>query len=135
MLYLKTLTAVASLVASATASTLPRSFSQTSDNGFPKPNDQQVLAISQEAGGKLPGGSLPSGLAATSITTLQLIAFNELFEVAYFSSLLTNLTSGTSGYDVPNKDAVVEVIKAIRAVSLNYTYSYESRLIDSVTDF
>lgn len=115
MLYLKTLTAVTGLVASAAAASIPRSFSQTNENGFPKPNEQQTLAIANEAGGKLPGGSLPSGLGPTSITTLQLIAFNELFEVAYFSSLLNNLTSGACGYDPPRKDAVIEVIKAVRA--------------------
>lgn len=116
MLYLNTLTAISGLVASATAASVPRSFGQTTDNGFPKPNEQQTLAIAKEAGGKLPGGALPSGLGATSITTLQLIAFNEIFEVAYFSSLLNNLTSGVSGYDPPNKNAVIEVVKAIRAV-------------------
>lgn len=117
MLYLKALTAVTGLVASATAATLPRSFSQTKDNGFPKPSAQEILDISKAAGGKLPPGSLPTGLSPTSITTLQLIAFNELFEVAYFSSLLSNLTLNLDGYQIPSQAQSIEVVKAIRAVS------------------
>lgn len=115
MLYLRTLAAVTGLVASAAAATLPRSFSQSNANGFPKPNDQQIMAIAEQAGGKLPPGSLPSGLDPLSITTLQLVAFNELFEVAYFSSLLNNLTSNASGYDIPDRDAAIKVITAVRA--------------------
>lgn len=120
MLYLNTLTALTGFAASAAAGVVPRQFAQTDANGFPKPNEQQTLAIAEEAGGKLPGGSLPSGLSATSITTLQLIAFNELFEVAYFSNLLYNLTSSQTGYDPPSKDAIIQVIKAIRAVSYSH---------------
>lgn len=117
MLHMKPLVLLAALVAPAAAAILPREFNQTSSEGFPKPNTQQLMAIAEQAGGKLPAGSLPTDLSNTSITALQLIAFNELFEVAYFSSLLNNLTMNATGYDVPEKKAVIEIVKTVRAVS------------------
>ncbi|KAH8178030.1 ferritin-like domain-containing protein [Sarocladium implicatum] len=115
MFYLKPLVVLATLTASVAPAILPRDFNQTSEDGFPKPNTKQTLLIAEQAGGKLPAASLPSGLSKTSITTLQLIAFNELFEVAYFSSLLNNLTMNATGYNPPEKKAIVEILETVRA--------------------
>ncbi|KAH6722774.1 late sexual development protein [Leptodontidium sp. MPI-SDFR-AT-0119] len=56
---------------------------------------QQVFKL---AGGTLTNGALPSSLKAGGIHALQLIAVNELFEVAYFTELVKNITTGVSGY-------------------------------------
>ncbi|KAK8929641.1 hypothetical protein H634G_04017 [Metarhizium anisopliae BRIP 53293] len=85
------------------------------NNGFPTPNDQQKLQIAQEAGGLLPGSPPPGSLGAGSITAFQLIAFNELFETAYFSSLLHNITSGAPGYEAENTDELVKIFSTVLA--------------------
>lgn len=87
------------------------------NNGFPMPNDQQKLEIAHEAGGLLPGGPAPTSLGANSITAFQLIAFNELFETAYFSSLLHNITSEAPGYHAQNKEELVKIFSTVLAVS------------------
>jgi hypothetical protein len=87
------------------------------NNGFPNPNAQQKLLIANQAGGLLPGGSPPASLGANSITAFQLIAFNELFETAYFSSLLHNITSEAPGYRAKNKKDLVKIFSTVLAVS------------------
>ncbi|EME40721.1 hypothetical protein DOTSEDRAFT_74307 [Dothistroma septosporum NZE10] len=87
-------------------------------NGFPNiqvPSDA-LTTIQKQAHGTLPNGALPKKLNDTSATVLQLIAFNEIFEVAYFTSLLGNITDGT--YNVGQgaaKDIVVNAITAVQA--------------------
>ena len=91
-------------------------------DGFPSPNPAQLAQIQATAGGSLPDGPLPTSLKPAGVTTLQLIALNEIFEVAYFNDLLTNVTTGVPGYDVEalgfNKTYVVNTLTAVRAVSL-----------------
>ena len=96
---------------------VPRSHDAPTNNGFPNPNDQQKLAIAKQAGGLLPNGPPHATLGAGSTTALQLIAFNEIFETAYFSSLLQNVSDGAEGYRARNKAELVNVFKTIRAVS------------------
>ncbi|KAG8526641.1 uncharacterized protein KY384_008070 [Bacidia gigantensis] len=67
-------------------------------DGFPNPSADQVVAIQQKAGGSLPGGPLPASLQPNGVTALKLIALNEIFEVAYFTSLLYNITHEVAGY-------------------------------------
>ena len=69
----------------------------TSD-GFPNPSPAQLAMIQKEAGGTLPNGPLPTSLKSAGVTTLQLLALNELFEVAYFTELLANVTNDVHGY-------------------------------------
>ncbi|OJD31297.1 sexual development protein [Diplodia corticola] len=69
-------------------------------NDFPNPDQKEVDDIQEIAGGTLPnggGGDPPSGDALTS---LRLIAFNEIFEVAFFTDLLKNITENVHGYRV-----------------------------------
>ena len=54
--------------------------------------------IGQLAGGPLPDTAPPSSISAVSAANLRLIAFNEIFEVAYFTELLANITKGEKGY-------------------------------------
>ncbi|KAF2164849.1 hypothetical protein M409DRAFT_67576 [Zasmidium cellare ATCC 36951] len=85
-------------------------------NGFPnvEVGSPELLAIEKQAHGTLPNGPLPSKIQDATATTLQLIAFNEIFEVAYFTSLLNNITSGV--YNVGSGAAKQIVENAITAV-------------------
>ncbi|KAF2124874.1 hypothetical protein P153DRAFT_370774 [Dothidotthia symphoricarpi CBS 119687] len=69
-------------------------------NGFPEPSQDQILQIQREAHGTLPNSLLPATLSSEGVTNLKLIALNELFEVAYFTELVYNLTNKVSGYDL-----------------------------------
>jgi hypothetical protein len=112
-------------------------------NGFPTPDAaalQQVYVVSssqsvpremvlivQAAGGTLPDTPLPTSLPADATQTLQVIAYNEIFEVAFFSSFLNNVTNGVDGFtDLPvDKDYLVQTLTAI--VNVRPTSSYHDR--------
>jgi hypothetical protein len=125
----------ASLIASALAapaySAVP-SYTKQSDasatafplaDGFPAPSTDQLRAIELLAHGTLPNGAPPppGSISQDGITNLQLIQFNENFEVAFFSSLLFNVTTNVTGFEIADKverDFVLEVLIAVLAVRL-----------------
>jgi hypothetical protein len=76
-------------------------------NGFPtitNPSDQ-LTAIEVAAHGSLPNGPPPPTRPSNnSLTSLQFIAFNELFEVAFFTELIANITNHVDGYRIHNDD-------------------------------
>ncbi|KAK4687591.1 hypothetical protein P7C73_g2525, partial [Tremellales sp. Uapishka_1] len=86
-------------------------------NGFPSLGDAALHQVYEAAGGTLPNTPLPTSLPADAVTTLQVLAVNEIFEVAFFSSLLANVTNGVDGYtDLPlDKDYVVSILTAVIA--------------------
>lgn len=91
-------------------------------DGFPSPNPAQLAVIEKEAQGTLPDGPLPTILKSTGITTLQLLALNEIFEVAYFTELLANVTNNVTGYDAASiapldKKYVMDSLTAVVNVS------------------
>lgn len=69
-------------------------------NGFPNPNRDGQITIQDGAHGTLPNGPPPAALSADGMTSLKLIALNELFEVAFFTELIYNVTNKVSGYDL-----------------------------------
>jgi hypothetical protein len=85
-------------------------------NGFPNPSQEALLQIQKDAYGTLPNGSPPPSLSPAGITNLQLIALNELFEVALFTELVSNLTDKVPGYDMgdPHKH-ILDTLSAIAA--------------------
>ena len=92
-------------------------------DGFPNPNPAQLAVIEKEAQGPLPNGPLPTIVKSTGVTTLQLLALNEIFEVAYFTELLANVTNSVPGYDHKSiapldKNYVVDALTAVVNVSL-----------------
>ncbi|RDW83482.1 hypothetical protein BP5796_04973 [Coleophoma crateriformis] len=89
-------------------------------NGFPmivQPSDA-LTVVSVAAHGSLPNSPPPPNKpSADALTSLRLIAFNELFEVAYFTELLNNITNNVEGYEVGGKDDARNfMIKALTAV-------------------
>ncbi|GKU16013.1 unnamed protein product [Fusarium langsethiae] len=114
-MHFSTLFASAGLISSAFAGILPRSYRIPSSNGFPSPDAEQLNSISLQAGGKLPGAPLPTSLGDGSTVAFQLIAFNELFETAYFSSLLYNVTHSIEGFKVDD-DKRAEAEKILKTI-------------------
>jgi len=85
-------------------------------DGFPNPSPPQTTQIQQAAQGILPNGSPPNAVNPDSLINLQLIAYNEIFEVAYFTELIGNITNNVHGYDqVPNRDFVLKTLNAVLA--------------------
>ncbi|KAK6221364.1 hypothetical protein LQW54_001463 [Pestalotiopsis sp. IQ-011] len=89
-------------------------------NGFPNidGNSSALQAIQSQAHGTLPNGPLPTSIADITATVWSIIAFNELFEVAYFSSLIDNITNHVPGYEVGGNAAsgfVLNTLTTVRA--------------------
>jgi len=91
-----------------------------SADGFPTPNAAQLQTIEQLAQGTLPNGAAPAPgtISAQGITNFQLINFNENFEVAFFQSLLYNVTNNLPGYQLPDlreRDFIIKTLSAVIA--------------------
>ena len=91
-------------------------------DGFPNLTPATLAQIEHDAGGVLPQGPLPTVLKPTGVTILQLLANNELFEVAYFTELLDNVTNSVPGYGFEfiaplNREYLLKTLTAIVAVS------------------
>lgn len=86
-------------------------------NGFPNPSQSALSTIQSQAGGTLPNTPAPTGLSSDTLTSFRLIAYNELFEVAYFTELLANITSNATGYALqnPQRDTVITALTAVVA--------------------
>lgn len=113
----------ASLLSTASAAPVAQTTSAPSTNavpfssaGFPDPNPAQLLAIEVQAHGTLPNGSPPAMISADGIINLQLIEFNENFEVAFFGSLLNNITTNVPGFQIYDTKSRVIVIDALTAI-------------------
>ena len=122
--------AVISTLCVAITGVISHALPLNSSDGFPNPSPAQLVAIEKKAGGPLPDGSLPTSLKAAAITSLTLLANNELFEVAFFTELLANITKNVSGYDEDSmgphcsKDFAIKAITAILAVRKRPTSYY-----------
>ncbi|KAK4544860.1 hypothetical protein LTR36_003764 [Oleoguttula mirabilis] len=105
-----------STVSSYSAGQTPFSFPLA--NGFPNVSDATLHDIEEAAHGTLPNGALPTEINATSAIVLELIAFNELFEVAFFTSLIQNITSNVEGFQIDSqvlRSFVLETLIAVQA--------------------
>ncbi|EAW17751.1 putative sexual development protein (LsdA) [Aspergillus fischeri NRRL 181] len=73
-------------------------------DNLPFPSPGQVREIELRAHGTLPNTPPPNNISRQGIVNLQWIAFNENFEVAFFNSLLHNVTNNVTGYEIPSDD-------------------------------
>ncbi|OAL56255.1 hypothetical protein IQ07DRAFT_593799 [Pyrenochaeta sp. DS3sAY3a] len=113
----------AALVASiaSAAPTAKRDFSPDNvyfplANGFPNPDGGAVLEIQKQAHGILPNGPPPHTISPEGATNLKLLALNELFEVAFFTELVYNVTNKVQGYDLGyGHEYVLDSLNAIIA--------------------
>lgn len=87
-------------------------------NGFPNITNpsSQLTAIEEQAHGTLPNGPPPASVTADTLTSLELIAFNELFEVAFFTDLIYNITNNVPGYSIGGDGVQQFVLNALTAV-------------------
>lgn len=112
----KTLLATAALIGIGSGAVVPR---MTPDlNALLQPNDAQLLQIQKAAGGLLPNGKITK-LSAVAQANLAVIAINEQFEVAYFASLIGNITSGVHGYspgDLPSPMSTGRLLETLNAI-------------------
>ncbi|KAF6801241.1 sexual development protein [Colletotrichum sojae] len=76
---------------------------------------EQIREVEQAARGSLPNSAPPSKLEASSLTAFQLIQFNEQFEVAFFSSMLENVTKGEPGWETTEKEKMLDALKVVVA--------------------
>jgi hypothetical protein len=91
-------------------------------DGFPKPNASEINSFEKLARGSLSNAPPPPSISQDGITNLKLIAFNELFEVAFFTELLSNITDNACGYSIHDpveRKFVIEAITAVLAVSFS----------------
>jgi len=88
-------------------------------NNFPTPATAQIAAIETQAHGSLPSGGPPPPHApsADTLTSLRLIAFNELFEVAFFTELLDLIQNKAPGFWDDSKDMnfIIDALTAVQA--------------------
>lgn len=90
-------------------------FSFPLPNGFPTLSDAAKQEVNILAQGTEPNGGAPT-LTADDLTSFQLIAFNELFEVAFFTDLLYNVTNNVQGFSFQDQAQRQKVISALVAV-------------------
>jgi hypothetical protein len=96
-------------------------------NGFPNiaSGSQQLQQIQEQAHGTLPiaapaapNAPPPARPAEDDLLSLRFIAFNELWEVAFFTELLANVTNNVPGYqfqDAHERQTVIDAITAVQA--------------------
>jgi hypothetical protein len=88
-------------------------------NGFPAiaANSLQLNLTEEAAHGSLSDAPPPPvSPKADSLKSLRLIAFNELFEVAFFTELLFNITNHVDGYEIHHDGARDFIVKALTVV-------------------
>lgn len=91
-------------------------------DGFPNPDPYNLDIISKKAGGYLPNVELPKIIKEAAVPTLQILALNEFFEVAFFTELLANVTNNVPGYDAESiapldRQYAIDTITTIANVS------------------
>jgi hypothetical protein len=85
-------------------------------NSFPNPSPDQLKDIQVQAHGSLSNGKPPPKVDPDTLTSLRFVAFNELFEVAFFTSLLNNITNVVQNYEVHDDELRTNLIKVFTAI-------------------
>ena len=118
------------LFSSSLVSAAPFSF--PSPDGFPSPSDEQLKQIQITSQGTLPNGPAPASVSPEGLTNLKLLALNEIFEVAFFTQLLSNITNKVDGYDIGAErydvNYITKSLQAVIAVSMLNSFLTEKRL-------
>jgi hypothetical protein len=88
-------------------------------NGFPNLSPSALSAVNNAAHGTISNATgAKIDFSVDALTNFQLVAFNEFFEVAFFTSLLTNITTGVPGFEIPahlNATYIIDTLIAVQA--------------------
>ena len=87
-------------------------------NGFPNLSPSALSDVNNAAHGTLSNATGKPTFSTNDLTNFQLVAFNEFFEVAFFTSLLTNITTGVPGFEIPahlNATYILDTLIAVQA--------------------
>ncbi|KEQ75043.1 hypothetical protein M436DRAFT_42251 [Aureobasidium namibiae CBS 147.97] len=87
-------------------------------NGFPNLSTSALTDVNNAAHGTLSNATGKPTFSANDLTNFQLVAFNEFFEVAFFTSLLTNITTNVPGFEIPahlNATYILDTLIAVQA--------------------
>jgi len=93
-------------------------FSFPLSNGFPNITNpsSQLTDIEIQAHGILPNGPPPPSISNDAVNSLRLIAFNEIFEVAFFTDLILNITNNVPGYTTSGSNSfLLNALTAVQA--------------------
>lgn len=89
-------------------------------DGFPDFNGTNATdaidGIEENALGTLPNGPPPTKIADDDATSFKLVAFNEIWEVAFFTELLFNVTNNATGFEISDSDMRKSAIEALTAI-------------------
>jgi hypothetical protein len=104
----------------ALVSAAPFSFNNNPlGNNFPTPAAGQLAAIETQAHGTIPTGNPPPPAPpkADTLTSLRLIAFNEIWEVSFFQQFLSLVKSKANGFwdDSRDMNLLVDALTAVLA--------------------
>ncbi|KAG9234675.1 hypothetical protein BJ875DRAFT_509106 [Amylocarpus encephaloides] len=91
-------------------------FAVDSSNNFPNPSPDQIKIIEAVAHGSLPNGKPPAKVENNTLTSLRFIALNEFFEVAFYTSLIANVTQNVTGYDIKEPEAKKSLLATLTAI-------------------
>ncbi|KAH8806145.1 hypothetical protein F5884DRAFT_680000 [Xylogone sp. PMI_703] len=130
------LVALSGLAAAVPCSSIPPGSPQ--HDGFPNPNATQLESINKRADGSLSNAPPPPKLGPGSITAFQALAFGEEFEVAYFQSLLDNVTNNVPGfetYGTYGKKELQKILTTIVAVSRTQEELHSINAISTLQHF
>jgi hypothetical protein len=116
----------------AVVSAAPFSFDNNPlGNHFPTPSAGELAAIQTQAHGSIPSGNPPPPPPkADTLTSLRLIAFNELFEVSYFKQLLDLIESKAPGFwdDSQDMQFIQDTVTAVLAQEELHTINANNAL-------
>jgi hypothetical protein len=88
-------------------------------NGFPNLSPSALSDVNNAAHGTISNATAAKiDFSPDALTNFQLVAFNEFFEVAFFTSLLTNITTGVPDFEIPahlNATYIIDTLIAVQA--------------------
>ncbi|KAH0377675.1 hypothetical protein KCU92_g9109, partial [Aureobasidium melanogenum] len=94
-------------------------------NGFPFPNESALENLFTVAGGNFTNAPLAPKFDNDSLTSWKLQAFNEFFEVAFFTQLINNITERKLGFELDQEieGNVLASLTAIQAQEEMHAYN------------
>lgn len=77
---------------------------------------RQLEKLEELAQGRIPDTYLPSNISSQGIKNLQLLAYTELIEIAFFTDLITNVSTSQPGFEIEDLEERVEILEGLSTV-------------------